>query len=60
MTTVIDGYLGGFANLFAVKTGIRFPYAPFSFLIDLKTMEVMETGQVSVAKAISACGALPE
>lgn len=60
MSDVVNGYLGGFANMFAVKTSIRFPYAPFSFLVDLNTMEVLLTGQVSVDQAISACKALPE
>lgn len=58
--SVVDGYMGGFANMFANKTSIRFQYAPSSVLVDLRTMKVLASGTVSVSKAISTCSSLPD
>lgn len=58
--SVIEGYMGGFANMFATKTSMRFQYAPYSLLVDLRTMKVLASGDVTASQAVSMCGKISE
>lgn len=60
MDLVVDGYLGGYAHMFATKTGMRLEYAPTTILVDLSTMKIIASGQVSAQDAIRKCSQLPD
>lgn len=57
---IIDGYFGGFAHMFATRSKIRFPYAWHSTVVDLRTMKILASGQVSPSAAIAKCKSLPD
>lgn len=60
LKSVVDGYLGGFSTMFANKTDIRFRYAPYSVLIDLRTMKIIASGDVTAQQAVSMCDSLSD
>lgn len=60
MNLVVDGYLKGYAHMFATKTSMQLRFAPTTIVVDLKTMKILASGQVSVSQAISKCNQLPD
>lgn len=60
MKLVIDGYFGGYAHMFATKTKMKIQYAPTTIVVDLRTMKIIASGQVSAQDVIRKCSQLPD
>lgn len=60
MGLVVDGYLGGYAHMFATKTRMQLKYAPTMIVVDLRTMKILASGQVDPSEAIRKCKQLPD